>query len=144
MEKNQALFVLVRKEEVDNILAVPLGQGKNQLEPLKSLGLPFNIVGIRVSINDSGAEVHKKTNDLFLCLAGKVDFICEGKLLDPAAKKRLDGSEDEDELRAKEIKGGIELVLNPGDWLWVPAGTPHKNGAVAAHLVVIKIPSVTE
>ena len=135
MEK--ASFVLIKKGEFDNILAVPLGQGKNQLEPLKSLGLPFNIVGINASINDSGAEVHKKINDLFLCLSGKVDFICGGELVNPQIKT-------EGELRAKEINGGTKSVLIPGDWLFVPAGTPHKNGAVAAHLVVIKIPSIGE
>jgi len=140
MEK--AHYVLFRKEQIDNVLAVPMEKGKNPLEPLKSLGLPFNIIGINAApIKDSGAEVHKKMDDLFLCMSGKIDFVCGGELVNPTAKKKLDGSQDEDELRSKEIKGGTELVLNPGDWLWVPAGTPHKNGAVAAHLIVIKIPS---
>lgn len=134
-------LILFRKEKVDNILSVPLKLGKNQLEPLKSLGLPFNILGIfSVSLKESGAEIHKKINHLFLCLSGQADFVCGGKLVDYRIKTRPDGSHDENELRAKEIKGGTKLVLNPGDWLWIPAGIPHKNGANAAHLIVIKIP----
>ncbi len=140
MEK--AHYVLVKKEEVDKILAMSIGQGKNPLEPLKSMGLPFNVPEIsNAPIKDSGAEIHKKMDDLFVGLEGETIFICGGELIDPVIKKRPDGSQDENELRAKEIKGGTELVLKPGDWLWIPAGTPHKNGAAAAHLVVIKIPS---
>jgi len=135
---------LIRKEVIDETLKAEPTAGKKLLEPLKSLAaensLPINILEDKDVVND--AEVHKHEGDLWLCLEGEVNFIYGGELVDPWAKKNPDGTLDERELKAKEIKGGTEVILNPGDWLWIPAGKPHQhkcNGV--ARLAIIKIPS---
>jgi uncharacterized RmlC-like cupin family protein len=50
---------------------------------------------------------------------------------------------DDREWKAKEIKGGTEVVMKPGDWLWIPAGEPHQHKtSTKARLVIIKVPKV--
>lgn len=138
--------VLVRKEEIDKTLATVPTQGKKLLEPLKSLAaankLPFNILEDKEVLNNE-AEIHKHEGDLWLCLEGEVKFIYGGKLVDPWAKKLLDGRVDDREWKAKEIRGGTEAVLKPGDWLWIPPGEPHQHQCPGtARLVIIKIPKI--
>ena len=116
MDKN---YLLVKKEEV--------------LEKLKGSSLPFKIHEDIQTMNK--AEVHKKAGDLWLCLEGEPTFILGGELENPWLK---DG--DENELRAESIKGGDEIVLKPGDWLWAQSGCPHQHGCKnKAVLMIIKI-----
>ncbi len=134
---------VIRKGEVDKTLRSVQAIGKKLLEPLKSLAslhnLPLNILEDKEVVND--AEVHKHEGDLWLCLEGEVTFIYGGELVEPRAKKNPDGTEDVRELKAKEIRGGIEVILKPGDWLWIPAGEPHQHKcAGVARLAIIKIP----
>ncbi len=136
--------VLVRKEEIDKTLATPPVVGKKLLEPLKSFAsankLPFNILEDKEVLNNE-AEIHKHEGDLWLCLEGEVNFIYDGELVEPWAKKNADDTENPNEIKAKEIKNGTEAVLKPGDWLWIPAGQPHQhNCAGTARLAIIKIP----
>ena len=122
--------VLVRKEEIDKTLATAPTQGKKLLEPLKSLAggnkLPFNILEDKEVLNNE-AEVHKHEGDLWLCFEGEVKFIYGGEMVDPWVKKNTDGTENPNEIKAKEIKNGTETVLKTGDWLWIPAGQPHQH-----------------
>jgi len=144
-EKSLKGFVF-KKEEIEKILsAQPIG-GKQMLEPLKGLslehGLPFKILEDHETVNE--AEIHRTEGDLWCALQGEVVFTHGGELVNPRVKVRKDGIADENELLAKEIAGGTEVVLKPGDWLWIPAGTPHQHScATTARLMIIKIPSVT-
>lgn len=142
METNRETQV-VRKADIDRTLASVPKQGKNLLEPLKSLaiakGLPFKILEDHETSND--AEVHKAYDDLWECLEGEATFIYGGELLDPWVKKNKDGTVNEREILAKQITGGTEVVLRPGDWLWIPAGTPHQHMCKhTVRLMMIKIP----
>jgi mannose-6-phosphate isomerase-like protein (cupin superfamily) len=136
--------VLVRKEEINKTLASAPVQGKKLLEPLKSLAaankLPFNILEDTEVLNNE-AEIHKHEGDLWLCLEGEPTFVYGGELVEPWVKKNADGTTDEREWKAKEIRGGTKAVLKPGDWLWIPAGQPHQHlCSDTARLAIIKIP----
>lgn len=138
-------FTFIPKEKISETLAAAPQDGKRLLEPLKSLsaasGAPINILEDRNVANE--AEAHRHEADLWHCLEGEVTFICGGEMAEPWPKKNADGSVDEREWKAKEIKGGTELVMRPGDWLHIPAGVPHQHRcAGTARLVIIKIPKV--
>ncbi|MBI2024697.1 MAG: hypothetical protein HYT03_01210 [Candidatus Harrisonbacteria bacterium] len=142
--ENLAKCFLVRKSEIDKTLATAPTRGKKLLEPLKSLAaankLPLNILEDK-EVLDNEAEIHKKEGDLWLCLKGEVKFIYGGEMVDPWVKKNADGSLNENEIKAKQIKNGIESILKPGDWLWIPAGQPHQHLCVGTvRLAIIKIP----
>lgn len=139
--------ILVRKEEIDKTLAAPPVVGKKLLEPLKSFStvsnLPFNILE-DANLLENDAEVHKREGDLWFCLEGEVKFIYGGELVESWTVKNSDGTLNENEIKAKEIKSGTEAVLKPGDWLWIPAGQPHKHLCPGiTRLVIIKIPSTS-
>ena len=136
--------VFIPKKEIDKALAGAATVGKKLLEPFKSFaaasGLPFNILEDKEVLNNE-AEVHKHEGDLWLCLEGEASFTYDGELVEPWAKKNADGTLDEREWKAKEIRGGMKVILKPGDWLWIPAGQPHQhNCAGVARLAIIKIP----
>ncbi|MFA5798505.1 MAG: hypothetical protein WC892_02935 [Patescibacteria group bacterium] len=137
---------VITKALLDQTLATPSTQGKRMLEPLKAFSaenkIPLNILEDREVANE--AEVHMHEADLWYCLEGEVRFTYGGELVDPWTKKLADGTEDPRELKAKEIKGGSQTVLRPGDWLWIPAGQPHQHSAEGiARLVIIKVPVKT-
>lgn len=135
---------LIRKEEIDNSLSSPATPGKKLLEPMKSLALanklPFNILEDHEVLNNE-AEVHKHESDLWLCIEGEPTFVYGGELENGWPKKNADGTIDDREWKAKSIRGGTEVVLRPGDWLWIPAGQAHQHQcAKTARLAIIKIP----
>ena len=133
--------VLFRKGELDKILTAPPKQGKKMLFGV-SQKFPLGILEDH-EILDNEAEIHKKEGDLWLCLEGEATFIYGGELIESRAKKNADGTTDENELKAKEIRGGAEAVLYPGDWLWIPAGEPHQHRCSGTvRLAIIKIPFV--
>ncbi len=144
---NTNTCVLIRKETIDETTNTPYSESpvKKLLEPLRALSLsgkvPLNILE-DVNINNE-AEIHKHEADLWLCLDGEVTFIYGGEMVDPWVKKNADGSTDDREWKAKEIKGGTEVILKPGDWLWIPAGEPHQHKTTGkARLAIIKIPKI--
>lgn len=131
--------VVVRNEEIAKVLSAASLKGKRLLEPLKSFSaenkFPLNILEDKEISND--AEVHKNEGDLWHCLEGEVIFIHGGELIDPV-------SINENELTAKEISGGEEIIIKKGDWFWIPPGVPHKHSASGtARLIIIKIPDVS-
>jgi len=145
MEENKK-SVFIEKTRIDETLANVPTQGKKLLEPLKSFakenGLPFNILEDKDVSNE--AEVHHHEGDLWYCLEGEVTFIYGGEMVSPWYKKNSDGTEDKREVKAKEIKGGTEKILKPGDWLWIPAGEPHQHRCEGvARLIIVKIPIKT-
>lgn len=136
-------YVIIPKKLINESLADKPVQGCRQLEPLKSFikekQLPIIFLEDKEVIND--AEIHKKTGDFFDCLEGEVVFVCGGSLVDPWMLKNDDGSLNENELRSKAINGGEEIVLKPGDALWITAGCAHQHRcAGVARLRVVKIP----
>lgn len=137
-------YIHIKKDLIDKTLATVPIVGKHSLEPLKSFAkehrVPMNIHEDKEVVND--AEVHMHEADLWLCLEGDVTFTCGGEMVDPWFKKNADGSEEKREIKAKEIKNGDTFDLKPGEWLWIPAGVPHKHVTkTMARLVIIKIPN---
>jgi beta-galactosidase beta subunit len=147
MDMNSNKCVYIKKSVIDETLNTSYSESpvKKLLEPLRALSLegkvPLNILE-DVNVNNE-AEIHKHEADLWLCLDGEVTFIYGGEMVDPWVKKNADGSTDDREWKAKEIKGGTEVVLKPGDWLWIPAGEPHQHKTTGkARLAIIKVPKV--
>ena len=135
--------VFVPKTQLDETLKTPAIQGKHGIEPLLSFAkknrLPFHVLEDSEVVND--AEIHKTEGDLWMCLEGEATFVCDGELKDTWLGKRADGTENPNELKAKALAGGVEYVLKPGDWLWIPAGVAHQHSAAGtARLIIIKIP----
>lgn len=136
--------VFISSSKISETLATPPAPGKRLLEPLKSLALaaklPLNVLEDREVSNE--AEVHRHEGDLWYCLEGEVTFVYGGEMVNPWAKQLQDGGIDDHEIKAKEISGGTEATLHPGDWLWIPAGQPHAHRTdKTARLVIIKIPA---
>ena len=136
--------VFVSGNQINETLAIKPVTGKKNLEPFLSFAkenkLPFSILE-DYQVLESNAEVHTKEADLWLCLEGEVTFICGGELVEPWFNKLPDGSDNQDEIRSKQINNGEISILHGGDWLWIPAGVPHKHTALnIARLVIIKIP----
>ncbi len=136
---------VITKEDIIRTLSSLSTQGKRLLEPLKTFskehGVPFNVLEDNNIINE--AEVHTHEADLWHCLEGEVKFTYGGEMANPWLKQNADGTLDEREIKAKEILGGTEITLRPGDWLFIPAGEPHAHKTEGvARLVIIKIPKV--
>ena len=84
-----------------------------------------------------GAEMHAKTNHVFIIVDGEADFITGGKMIDP--KETAPG-----QIRGKGIEGGVVHRLSKGDVITIPANTPHqwkdtsKTGSVGYYAVNIE------
>ena len=65
------------------------------------------------------AEIHENWSDHIFIQEGQASFILGGVAVD--AKETAPG-----EKRGTSIKGGITKVMLPGDYLFVPPGTPHQ------------------
>lgn len=143
MNDNHPTSFFLSKKDISAMCATVPIAGKNLLEPLKSMAvkhdLPFKILEDHQIVND--AEVHVREGDLWYCIEGEARFIYGGALVEPQIKVRKDGTRDVNELFAKEISGGTEVVVTSGDWLWIPAGQPHQHSCVGtARFMIIKIP----
>ena len=77
--------------------------------------------GLRVLAQRRGAgeaEVHAKTNHVFIIVEGEATFVTGGTLV--GAKETAP-----DQLRAPSIQGGQTRQLTKGDVITIPAKTPH-------------------
>jgi mannose-6-phosphate isomerase-like protein (cupin superfamily) len=77
--------------------------------------------GLRVLAQRRGAgeaELHKKTNHVFIIVEGEATFVTGGSLV--SAKETAP-----DQVRAPSIQGGTTHHLTKGDVITIPAGTPH-------------------
>lgn len=134
---------VIRSGAVKEMLALPAQDGKRELEPLKAFSRANNVpLNILEDTNvDNEVEVHVHMGDLWYCLEGEVTFTHGGEPVDPRSKVKKDGTIDEDEIRAQEIKNGTTTILSAGDWLWIPPGVAHKHQCRGtAKLAIIKIP----
>ncbi len=134
---SQSIFI--KKELINETLAVLPTQGKHVLEPLKSFtkehGVPFNILEDKDVTNE--AEIHKTEGDLWYCIEGEVTFVCGDKLKDSREHK------SPNEFKGSGVVGGTEYMLRAGDWLWIPAGEAHQHKTSGTtRLFIIKIPSL--
>lgn len=131
--------ILVNKKFIVKALKTRPKKGKNLLEPFSTWSiknnLPFNIIEDNEVLNN--AERHKHEGDLWLCLVGKVDFICGGKMINELAVQNSNGNNSQ----ADHIRGGKKVTLKSGDWLWIPPGEPHQHSSKSlSRLIIIKIP----
>jgi mannose-6-phosphate isomerase-like protein (cupin superfamily) len=84
-----------------------------------------------------GAEMHDKTNHVFIIVDGEADFVTGGKMIDP--KVISPG-----QTRGTGIEGGTVHRLSKGDVITIPANTPHwwkdtsKTGSVGYYAVNIE------
>lgn len=84
-----------------------------------------------------GAEMHGKTNHVFIIVEGEATFVTGGKLIN--ARVISPG-----QTRADGIEGGQEHQLSKGDVITIPANTPHwwkdtsKTGSVGYYAVNIE------
>ena len=77
--------------------------------------------GLRVLAQRRGtgeAEVHQKTNHVFIIVDGEATFVTGGSLV--GAKQTAP-----DQLRGSSIQGGETRHLTKGDVITIPAKTPH-------------------
>jgi len=77
--------------------------------------------GLRVLAQRRGvgeAEVHDKTNHVFIIVDGEATFVTGGTLV--GAKQTAP-----DQLRASSVQGGQTHHLTKGDVITIPAKTPH-------------------
>ena len=144
LKKKSLIF---RKAEIHAALEANPLQGKHMLEPLKSIAeahnLPFNI--IELSAHTNNVEVHAYISDIWFCLEGEVKFLCGGIMQKPHTRVRFDGTLDETEVRATGLEDAEEIIMKPGDWLWIPAGEPHQHVTEnTARLIIIKVPKSNE
>jgi mannose-6-phosphate isomerase-like protein (cupin superfamily) len=68
---------------------------------------------------DGQAEIHADWNDNLFVQEGEASFVTGGTAVD--AKVTAPG-----EQRGTSIKGGTTMTMRPGDYFFVPAGTPHQ------------------
>jgi len=68
---------------------------------------------------DGQAEIHADWNDNLFVQEGEANFVTGGTAVD--AKVTAPG-----EQRGTAIKGGATMTMRPGDYFFVPAGTPHQ------------------
>jgi mannose-6-phosphate isomerase-like protein (cupin superfamily) len=66
-----------------------------------------------------GAEMHGKTNHVFIIVDGEATFITGGKLINPKAISP-------GQTRGDGIEGGEAHHLSKGDVITIPANTPHQ------------------
>ncbi len=129
---------VVDKEKIQSMCDWPNQTGCLVVEPsqeLYKLGFPVRVVHDCDAILPM-AEAHPHQDDLWLCVSGRALF-CIGGKLDGERKMGDDGKT----VLAPGIVGGRDIVLEPGHWLHIPAGQPHRHGAQGlACLLIIKIP----
>ena len=76
---------------------------------------------IHITVRDKSglAEIHENWSDHIFIQDGEASFIIGGIAVD--AKTTAPG-----ERRGTSIKGGSTMVMRPGDYLFIPPGTPHQ------------------
>ena len=84
-----------------------------------------------------GAEMHGKTNHVFIIVDGEATFVTGGTLTNPTTPAA-------NQVRGGGIEGGVAHHLSKGDVITIPANTPHwwkdtsKTGSVGYYAVNIE------
>lgn len=134
---------VVKSKTIISAINQPVIPGGGLLQPFASIaaesGFPMKILEDVAQWRD--AEVHVHEGDFWICLQGEARFVYGGELVNPQFRLNVDGSENKNELYAKEIVNGTEIVLQEGDYFWIPPGEPHQHGSTGTtRLGIIKIP----
>ncbi len=80
------------------------------------------------------AEVHDRTDDIFIFLEGAATLTLGGKLDSPTQAQA-------GEWRAAGITGGFEVKVGKGDMIIVPRGTPHRRVTPGQEVTLMVIKS---
>jgi len=103
-------------------IAKRLSSAKPEAHQVKGTALDHSN-GYRMSANRrdaSGiAELHEKVDDVFVIESGEATLITGGKI--PGAKTTAPN-----EVRGQSIEGGTKRKVAAGDFVHIPAGTPHQ------------------
>jgi hypothetical protein len=75
---------------------------------------------VRRLIGPQPILLHGKKSDFMVIQKGEGTYVSGGELVNPKA-----GGEDPGDMRGDSIRGGVSVVLKPGDVMFVPAGIPH-------------------
>ena len=84
-----------------------------------------------------GAEIHGKTNHVFVIVDGEATFVTGGKLINPTTPAA-------NQVRGDGIEGGEAHHLSKGDVITIPANTPHwwkdtsKTGSIGYYAINIE------
>ena len=84
-----------------------------------------------------GAEMHGKTNHIFIIVEGEATFVTGGKLINAKTT-------EPNQVRGDGIEGGEAHYLSKGDVITIPANTPHwwkdtsKSGSIGYYAVNIE------
>lgn len=70
--------------------------------------------------DESPAEVHDESDDVYYVLEGSAELTLGGELENPS-------EESPGEWRGEKIKGGETFTIGKGDLVVVPRGTPHRR-----------------
>lgn len=148
MVKHDLKALFIPKSKVDETLSATIDGSKYHAEPFKSFAKAGGVTSEIFILVDNhivnDAEVHRHQDDLWICLEGSVEFVVGGKLVGPWKGKNKDGSENDLEIKAKDIDGGEVYKINSGDILWIPAGIPHLHRTEGtAKMFIVKIPRDT-
>ena len=124
--------------KIQETLKSAVKDGKHQLEPLLSIskekGISYNILEDH-NFFEPAPEVHRHEADLWIGIEGEMKFAVGGELVEPFAKEG-----NNNEIKAKEISGGVEVVLKAEEVLFIPAGVPHSHTSAHGRAFIIKIP----
>lgn len=82
------------------------------------------------------AEVHTKDADIIYMLEGSATVVTGGRVIDSNVIAP-------DEIRGSRIEGGVTRVLNKGDVMVIPAGTPHWFSKVDGPITYYVVKSTT-
>lgn len=72
---------------------------------------------------------------MWIGIEGELKFIVGGEMVEPRV-----ADDDGNEIKAKEIRGGTEVVVRAHDILFIPAGVPHAHTAAHSRAYIIKLP----
>jgi mannose-6-phosphate isomerase-like protein (cupin superfamily) len=104
--------------ELTRALKTAKKPGDFYAQALLSKGEHYQVINT-IRDKDGQAEVHDSWNDNIFVQEGEASFVTGGVAVD--ANVTAPG-----EKRGTAIKGGATAAMHPGDYFFVPAGTPHQ------------------
>jgi mannose-6-phosphate isomerase-like protein (cupin superfamily) len=119
------------KQDAKQLVAKAKAGGGNASIKLNEYPNHFTMMAIRVKTG--GAEVHAHYADIFYVVSGHATLLTGGTVEDPKTT-------GEGETLGKAVVGGSKQAVGPGDFIHIPAGTPHQlvlpPGTTFAYYVV--------
>jgi mannose-6-phosphate isomerase-like protein (cupin superfamily) len=125
-------FVVMSAQSLDDLQKTLQPDNKTS-ELIESGGMQLR-VAVQHEKNKVGApaELHDASDDVYYVLEGSATLILGGKLADP---KETDAGE----WRSPRIIDGKTFVINKGDLVIVPRGTPHQRSTANKDFTMILI-----